>query len=155
MTVTQACEGAGAVPAPDRLALAPRACFTPAIRVEEFPLPVSRKLVLAASTLALALTACASLPAGQAAPAPIAEAEASGIALSPAALATSVRSADGKLATYGKPLDALKAGDTAGYLTLLAGMTEAQRKEDRFYNAYLALDRAAADDTAGARSSAR
>lgn len=152
MTVTQACARGGAVPAPDRLALAPRACFTPSIRVEEFPLPVSRKLVLAVSTLALALTACASLPGGQAATAQITENEASGFALSPAALATSVRSVDGMPVVYGKPLDALKAGDTAGYLTLLAGMTEAQRKEDRFYNAYLALDRAAADDTAGARA---
>lgn len=102
------------------------------------------------SLLALSLGACASLQA----PAEIASApvEASGPSLSSAALATAVRNTDGTRATYASPIDALKAGDTAGYLSLLAAMPEAERNQDRFNTAYLALDRAAAGDTAGART---
>lgn len=113
-------------------------------------MPVPARLVFAASALAvaIALTGCAAVPAT----APVAELAAAGPVLSPAALATAVKSEDGSKAVYATPLDALKAGDTAGYLTLLGAMTETQRQEDRFYNAYLALDRAAADDTAGARA---
>jgi len=152
VTTSQACADQDAVAAPEHLALALRACFTHFSEVEDLPLPVSRKLALAASTLALALSACAGLPAMRSADVMIAETQASGIVLSRAALATAVRSADGSPARYAELPDALKAGDMAGYLTLLAGMSEAQRDEDRFYNAYLALDRAAADDTAGARA---
>lgn len=113
-------------------------------------MPVPARLVFAASALAaaFALTGCAAVPVT----APVAELAAAGPVLSPAALATAVKSEDGSKAVYATPLDALKAGDTAGYLTLLGAMTETQRQEDRFYNAYLALDRAAADDTAGARA---
>ena len=112
-------------------------------------MPVPAKLVFAASALAVAfaLTGCATAPA-----APAAEVAAAGMPLSPAALATAVKSRSGSKTIYAAPLDALKAGDTAGYLTLLGAMTETQREEDRFYNAYLALDRAAAGDTAGARA---
>lgn len=112
-------------------------------------MPVPAKLVFAASALAVAfaLTGCATAPA-----APAAEVASAGLTLSPAALATAVKPGSGSEAIYATPLDALKAGDTAGYLTLLGAMTETQREEDRFYNAYLALDRAAAGDTAGARA---
>ena len=46
----------------------------------------------------------------------------------------------------------MRAGDTAGYLTLIAAMSETERDDDRFLDAYLALDRAADNDMAGARA---
>lgn len=106
---------------------------------------------LIALVLALGLSACASLPMGSAGSAALA-AEASATPLSPAALATAVKSGNGQRASYADPVDALKAGDTAGYMTLLAAMSESVRAEDRFLNAYLALDRAAANDMTGARA---
>ncbi|MCU0730859.1 MAG: hypothetical protein MUE84_04665, partial [Hyphomonas sp.] len=112
---------------------------------------MSLKPSLIALALALGLQACTSLPEGSAGRDNLV-AEASGISLSPAALSTAVVDASGKRAVYAAPLDALQAGDTAGYLTLLAAMPEAEREEDRFLNAYLALDRAAAGDMAGARN---
>ncbi|MFN7163841.1 MAG: tetratricopeptide repeat protein [Hyphomonas sp.] len=78
--------------------------------------------------------------------------EAAEAPLSAAALATAVRDANGARVRYATPIDALKAGDTAGYLTLLAAQSETQRGDDRFLNAYLALDRAAANDMAAART---
>ncbi|MFN4226183.1 MAG: tetratricopeptide repeat protein [Hyphomonas sp.] len=122
----------------------------PGIPVEP-PLSVNLKPCLFVSALTLALAGCASPPA----PPPPATAgleQASGPALSPAALASAVRRPDGSRAVYATALDALKAGDTAGYLTHLAQLPDSRRGEDRFIPAYLALDRAAAGDTAGART---
>ncbi len=106
---------------------------------------------LFALILALGISACTSLPGGAAETATL-EAEASVSALSPAALATAVKTDAGARAIYAAPVDALKAGDTAGYLTLLAAMPEEERGDDRFIDAYLALDRASARDMVGARS---
>lgn len=105
---------------------------------------------LIALVFALGMSACTSMPIGSSGSAALA-AENSATPLSPAALATAVQASKGKRASYADPVDALKAGDTAGYLTLLAAMPDAERAEDRFLNAYLALDRAAANDMAGAR----
>lgn len=81
----------------------------------------------------------------------VAAVEQPALALSPAARATTVYLEDGSPTAYEAEVDALKAGDTAGYLTLLAEMPEATREENRFRNAYLALDRAADGDMQGAR----
>lgn len=112
---------------------------------------MSSKPLLFASVLALALTACTAVPGG-AAPASSTESAQVAVRLSPAARTTAVFKADGNQATYDTPLDALKAGDTAGYLTLLARMPTEERAEDKFANAYLALDRASAGDMAAARA---
>jgi tetratricopeptide (TPR) repeat protein len=112
---------------------------------------MSPKPLLFASVLALALTACTAVPGG-AAPSATTESAQIAVRLSPAARATAVFEADGNQATYDTPLDALKAGDTAGYLTLLARMPADERAEDKFANAYLALDRASSGDMAAARA---
>ncbi len=107
------------------------------------------------SLLALALvmgtSACATLPSNHS-PAATLAAETESSNLSSAALATAVRLPGGLRASYAEPLEALKAGDTAGYLTLLAAMPEDTRDNDRFLNAYLAFDRAAANDMPAARA---
>ena len=54
-------------------------------------------------------------------------------------------------AAYGEPGDALRAGDMAAYLQILADMPADARDDHPMYTAYLALDRAAAGDTDGAR----
>lgn len=72
--------------------------------------------------------------------------------LSAAAQATAVRDVAGLPAAYASAEDAIGAGDAAGLLTLLAAMPEDERDLDNFANAYLALDRAADGDFAGARS---
>lgn len=108
------------------------------------------KPLLFASVLVMALAGCTGLPGGSAPPAST-ESALPAVILSPAAAATTVVTEDGKPADYATPLDALKAGDTAGYLTLLARMPESERAEDKFNNAYLALDRASAGDMPGAR----
>ncbi len=105
---------------------------------------------LIALAFALGLAGCSSLPAGRAEPAAL-TAETAEAPLSAAALATTVLDAGGARVRYDTPVDALKAGDTAGYLTLLAAMSETERADDRFLDAYLALDRAAANDMVAAR----
>lgn len=70
------------------------------------------------------------------------------IRLSPAARATIVADA----AAYATPDDALRAADTAAFLTLLAQMPARQRAHNGFYDAFLALDRAAEGDFAAART---
>lgn len=112
---------------------------------------MSVKPSLLVSAFALALAACATTSGSAEAPVPALAAE-TGPTLSPAALATAVRRPDGSRASYASALDALKAGDAAGYLTQLSLLPEGVRAEDRFNTAYLALDRAAAGDTAGARA---
>lgn len=76
------------------------------------------------------------------------EAPAPEIRLSPAARATGI--AD--VSSYTAPDDALRAGDTAAFLTLLAQMPARQRAHNGFYDAFLALDRAAEGDFAAARA---
>lgn len=111
---------------------------------------MSPKLSLIASGLVLALAACTGVPNGSVPPAATESAEPA-LALSPAARAAMAFDAAGLPAAYETPLQALEAGDSAGYLTLLAQMPESERADDKFLNAYLALDRAAAGDMAGAR----
>jgi tetratricopeptide (TPR) repeat protein len=106
---------------------------------------------LFALAFVLGVTGCANVPVFNAAPAEFVEKDGS-TPLSPAALATAVREKNGLRAQYASTTDALKAGDTAGYLTLLAAMPAEEREQDRFANAYLALDRAADGDMAGARA---
>lgn len=106
---------------------------------------------LFALAFVLGLSACSSLPQLTQSPAEFVEKDGS-TPLSPAALATAVREDNGLRAKYASKVDALQAGDTAGYLTLLAAMPVEERENDRFANAYLALDRAADGDMAGARS---
>jgi len=106
---------------------------------------------LIALAFLLGTSACTSLPSSKAAPSELA-AETAGPALSSAALATAIRQPNGLRVIYATPVEALQAGDTAGYLSLLAAETEEERGDDRFLNAYLAIDRAAAGDMAGARA---
>lgn len=98
--------------------------------------------------LAVSQTGCTSTP--QPAPVALDEAEvpAPDVRLSPAARATRLADAS----DYASPDDALRAGDTAAYLTLLARMPEGRRASSGFHDAYLALDRAADGDFAGARA---
>lgn len=114
------------------------------------PLKPSLKPSLIALAVLLGVSACANTPSNRAA-SPQFAAGPDAAPLSPAALATAVRQPGGLRAVYTAPLDALKAGDTAGYLSLLAAAPEETRAQDRFLNVYLALDRAAAGDMAGAR----
>lgn len=74
------------------------------------------------------------------------------VALSAGAEITALPGESGEAASYAAAEDAIRAGDTAGFLTLLAGMPEDERKTDNFANAYLAIDRAADGDFATARS---
>jgi len=112
------------------------------------------KPVLAASVLAitLALAGCASVASGQStdASAPVyADAE-----LSDAARSTAVMGADGKpvgISAYPAPIDAIKAGDMAAFLIMTRGLALEDRDSNPLFNAFLAIDRAAANDTAGAR----
>ncbi|PKP83444.1 MAG: hypothetical protein CVT79_01175 [Alphaproteobacteria bacterium HGW-Alphaproteobacteria-18] len=72
--------------------------------------------------------------------------------MSAAALATALIDETGENTIYATAEDAIRAGDTAGLLTVLTVMSYDDRKTDSFANAYLALDRAADADFAGARS---
>ncbi|MGE6697870.1 tetratricopeptide repeat protein [Hyphomonas sp. NPDC076900] len=98
--------------------------------------------------LALSPAACANIPHLAAPQQEEAAADARApTRLSPAAQATAIPGA-----VYASAEDAIGAGDTAGLLTLLAAMPQNEREVDNFANAYLALDRAADGDFAGARS---
>lgn len=103
--------------------------------------------------LALSPAACANIPHLALPQQDEAAADTSApLRLSAAAQATAVRDAAGLPAAYASAEDAIGAGDAAGLLTLLAAMPQDQRDLDNFANAYLALDRAADGDFAGARS---
>ncbi len=71
---------------------------------------------------------------------------------SDAARSMAITADTGTAATYASAEDAIRAGDTAGLLTFLSALPEEERSTDNFANAYLALDRAADGDFAGARS---
>lgn len=105
----------------------------------------------------LTLAACSSLPQLAMPQKPEAAAEATplpqeSVRLSQAARVTALSDEDGSLASYASIEDAIRAGDTAGLLTVLSELPEGDRQTDSFANAFLALDRAADDDFTGARS---
>lgn len=112
---------------------------------------------LLACLLALSPTACSSIPHlasaqnAEAAPASLPPQEAS-TRLSPAARETAVEGNDVSSVSYSSAEEAIRAGDTAGLLTYLAALSESERDADNFYNAYLAIDRAADGDFVTARS---
>lgn len=113
------------------------------------------KPVLAASalTITLALAGCTSLASGQ-----VADVSASIYAdaeLSDAARSTAVMGADGTpvgISAYPAPIDAIKAGDMAAFLIMTRGLALEDRDSNPLFNAFLAIDRAAANDTTGARA---
>ena len=107
--------------------------------------------------LTLSATACASvpqlaMPQGVQAQAPEATVLPTAIGLSAGAEVTALPGESGKAATYAAAEDAIRAGDTAGFLTVLAAMPEDERKSDNFASAFLALDRAADADFTAART---
>ena len=112
------------------------------------------KPVLAASALsiALSLAGCASTEPAQIVDATaLAYEEAS---LSAAARSTAVIGANGKpvgISAYPAPIDAVKAGDMAAFLLMTQGLAPEDKESNPLFNAFLAIDRAAAGDTAGAR----
>lgn len=101
-----------------------------------------------ACILALGQSGCATMIQPASADLPEATASAPEVRLSAAARATRLADAS----AYASPDEALRAGDTAAFLTLLAGMASEQRGTSEFFDAYLALDRAADGDFAGARA---
>lgn len=111
-----------------------------------------------ACLLAFSATACSSVPHFAAPPQSGAEPAAdtaiipASVQLSDNAQVTALPDESGETATYPAAEDAIRAGDTAGLLTVLAAMPQDERQTDNFANAYLALDRAAAGDFAGART---
>lgn len=112
------------------------------------------KPALAASALATALllAGCASVSSRQ-----VPDASASVYAdtdLSDAARSTAVMGRDDRpvgIAAYPAPIDAVKAGDMAAFLIMTRGLALEDRESNPLFNAFLAIDRAAANDTAGAR----
>jgi tetratricopeptide (TPR) repeat protein len=81
-------------------------------------------------------------------------AEKQGPGLSKAARATAVTEVSGKavgIKAYAERTDAVKAGDMAAFLQMVEALPAKERHENPMYAAFLALDRAAAGDTAGAR----
>ncbi|MEQ9434338.1 hypothetical protein [Hyphomonas sp.] len=113
------------------------------------------KPVLAASalTITLALAGCASLASGQVAD--VSESIYADADLSDAARSTAVMGADGTpvgISAYPAPIDAIKAGDMAAFLIMTRGLALEDRDSNPLFNAFLAIDRAAANDTTGARA---
>ncbi len=110
-------------------------------------------LAASALTIAIALGGCASTqPGGLNAATATAYPQDT---LSPAARSTAVLGQNGKavgISAYPAPIDAVKAGDMAAFLVMTQGLDPDDRNSNPFFNAFLALDRAAAGDTAGARS---
>lgn len=104
--------------------------------------------------LAVASAACAS-PGISAAPIER-NAARTAFALSDAAQATSVLDRTGKpvgRAAYpGGLTDAVKAGDTAAYLQMLQELSQSERDNNLYADAFLAIDRAAAGDLPAARN---
>ncbi len=110
--------------------------------------PALVALIVASGSLALAPLTIAETKAAV-------RAEKQPLKLSKSALATAVKDAKGKAVgakAYADPADALKAGDMAAYLQILADLPADEREDNPMYTAYLALDRAAAGDTEGARA---
>ena len=114
------------------------------------------RLHLAASALVLSLA----LGACESDPAPISLNGLSQIPeeiedVSSAAQATAVLDNNGLpvgISAYPAPIDAVKAGDMAAFLRMVADMPEEDRDVSPLFDAFLALDRAADGDTVGARN---
>ncbi|MGH1421446.1 MAG: tetratricopeptide repeat protein [Hyphomonas sp.] len=99
--------------------------------------------------ISLVVTGCAST-GGPGSPA-FTESIAQEAGLSRAAAATAVYDSSGALMSYEAPEDALKAGDTFGYLKKLKALGKDEVANDQILSAYLAIDRAAAGDLDAAR----
>lgn len=100
--------------------------------------------------LAFVVAACAT-PAVNAAPATIGTAGVISDAARATAVVDSAGVPVGKAAYPGGLLDAVKAGDTAAYLLLLQDLPQAERDNNLYADAFLAIDRAAAGDLPAAR----
>lgn len=74
------------------------------------------------------------------------------IAVSSAATALSQTAPDGSAMRYANADEAVRAGDAAGLIRQLYQIPDGRRDKDGFNNAFLALDRAADGDLAGARA---
>lgn len=75
--------------------------------------------------------------------------------VSAAAQATAVLGANGVpvgVSAYPAPIDAVKAGDMAAFLRMIADLPQEDRDVSPLFDAFLALDRAADGDTVGARN---
>ncbi|MCA8900479.1 MAG: tetratricopeptide repeat protein [Hyphomonas sp.] len=115
------------------------------------------KHLAAASALALstALGACASAPFGSAASIDTAAVEDAYSGVSGAARSTAVVDLSGKpvgISAYPAPIDAVKAGDMAAFLTMTRNMDVEDRSESPLLDAFLILDKAASGDLEGART---
>ena len=115
-------------------------------------------LLLAVSVLSLSasVSACASSP--ETSPVPLVEqsveAPVSVPGLSAAASATAVLDENRMpvgVSAYPAPVDAVKAGDTAAFLLMTKDLDAEDRAANPLFDAFLAIDRAADGDTAGAR----
>jgi tetratricopeptide (TPR) repeat protein len=113
------------------------------------------KLTLAASALTLAFASAGVASAQSPTPAKIEKPVVIAGGLSDAARATAVTDASGKpvgTSAYKKPVDAVKAGDMAAYLTMLQAKQAAGEEIGPMPIMYLALDKAAAGNSDGARA---
>ena len=113
-------------------------------------------LFLAASALSLSMAvgACASSPEAPVVVQEQAEAPTAIPGLSAAAASTAVLGDDGLpvgVSAYTAPVDAVKAGDTAAFLLMTQALEPEERESNTLFDAFLAIDKAADGDTAGAR----
>ncbi|HPE49561.1 MAG TPA: tetratricopeptide repeat protein [Hyphomonas sp.] len=112
--------------------------------------------VLAVSvSLSAALGACAAAPASLVNKVDAAALDEAYPDVSDAARATAVLGADGKpvgLSAYPAPVDAVKAGDMAAFLTMTRNMDADDRAASPLLDAFLVLDKAAGGDIDGARA---
>jgi len=119
--------------------------------------PVAASALALSLSITVALGACAAAPSlGLQAPkADVAAVNEAYAGLSEAARATAVLDAGGKpvgVEAYDAPIDAVKAGDMAAFLTMVRDFDTADRDENPLFDAFLALDQAAGGDPAGARA---
>ena len=115
-------------------------------------------LLLAVSVLSLSasVSACAGSPEPSSPPteAQTIEIPTSVPGLSAAASATAVLDENRMpvgVSAYPAPVDAVKAGDTAAFLLMTKDLNAEDRAANPLFDAFLAIDRAADGDTAGAR----
>ena len=119
------------------------------------------KNTVAASVLAMSLVqsvvlgACAAAPAPEPAPAvDVAAVDTLYAGLSDAAKATAVLDSDGRpvgVEAYAVPVDAVKAGDMAAFLTMTHELDTEDRDASPLFDAFIALDQAAAGNIEDAR----
>ncbi|MEZ5946811.1 MAG: tetratricopeptide repeat protein [Hyphomonas sp.] len=112
--------------------------------------------VLAVSvSLAGSLGACASAPVGVTQKPDQAAVDEAFTGLSGAAKATAVIDHDGRpvgLSAYPAPIDAVKAGDMAAFLTMTRNLDAEDRAGSPLLDAFLVIDKAAGGDIEGART---